>query len=309
MAQLVLSNVGRAVGAQASSGGVSVLGQQVSGAAIGETIGALAGAAIDQALFAPRYNGPRIADLHVTQSREGAAVPNVYGRMRVGGNVIWAARFNETSQTSGGKGGPRTTSYVYTLSFAVALCEGPVSRVTRIWANGEPMDLQNVNLRFYPGDESQAPDALIEAVEGAGQAPAYRGTAYVVFEDLSLEAFGNRMPQLSFEVERPVGTDRLEDRVTGVNLIPGSGEFAYATDVIQREISLLEFAPENMHTPNGEPDFVASLDHLLATFPNLSHVNLIVGWFGDSLDCAQCQIRPGVKRRDRKTKPWSWSVA
>ena len=40
---------------------------------------------------------------------------------------------------------------------------------------------------------------LIEAIEGSGQAPAYRGTAYIVFEDLPLDAFGNRLPQLSFE--------------------------------------------------------------------------------------------------------------
>ena len=43
---------------------------------------------------------------------------------------------------------------------------------------------------------------LIEAVEGA--APAYRGCAYVVFEDLPLDPFGNRLPQLSFEVFRPI---------------------------------------------------------------------------------------------------------
>ena len=34
-------------------------------------------------------------------------------------------------------------------------------------------------------------------------APAYRGIAYVVIEDLALAAFGNRVPQFSFEVVRP----------------------------------------------------------------------------------------------------------
>ncbi len=46
------------------------------------------------------------------------------------------------------------------------------------------------------------PDPLIAAVEGNGNAPAYRGTAYVVLENLDLTPFGNRIPQFSFEVFR-----------------------------------------------------------------------------------------------------------
>ena len=42
-------------------------------------------------------------------------------------------------------------------------------------------------------------DPLIAAAEGA-LAPAHRGLAYAVFEDLPLETFGNRIPSLTFEV-------------------------------------------------------------------------------------------------------------
>ena len=70
------------------------------------------------------------------------------------------------------------------------------------------------------------PDPFIEAKEGAGQAPAYRGVAYVVFEDLALESFGNRLPQLSFEVIRPSpDPGAMERLVRAVNLIPSPGEF------------------------------------------------------------------------------------
>ena len=54
-----------------------------------------------------------------------------------------------------------------------------------------------------------AADALIEAIEGVDKAPAYRGLAYVVFEDLPLENFGNTIPQLSFEVIRQVAAGKL----------------------------------------------------------------------------------------------------
>ena len=73
----------------------------------------------------------------------------------------------------------------------------------RIWADGKQLDLTGITSAFYPGAEEQTPDPLIVAKEGAGNAPAYRGLAYIVFERLPLADFGNRIPQLSFEIMRP----------------------------------------------------------------------------------------------------------
>ena len=70
---------------------------------------------------------------------------------------------------------------------------------------------------------------------GADETPAYRGTAYVVFEDLALGNFGNRLPQLSFEVFRPLGgEDGAESLIRAVTLIPSAGEFVYATTPIRK---------------------------------------------------------------------------
>ena len=84
---------------------------------------------------------------------------------------------------------------------------------------------------------TRTPDPFIAAKMGAANTPAYRGTAYVVFEELPLERFGNRMPQLSFEVFRPIlDGESAESLVRAVTLIPASGEFAYATEIVRREI-------------------------------------------------------------------------
>ena len=90
------------------------------------------------------------------------------------------------------------------------------------------MNLDGVTMRVHLGGEDQDADPFIAARMGAANTPAYRGTAYVVFEELPLERFGNRMPQLSFEVFRPIldGTT-AECLVRAVTLIPASGEFAY----------------------------------------------------------------------------------
>ncbi len=309
MAQIVLSEAGAALGAQLLPDGIGLLGQTLGGELIGRTLGSLAGGAIDTAVFGPGLEGPRLTHLHLMESRDGAGLPRIMGRMRRGGQLIWAARFREETRERGGKGGPTVTEYGYTASFAVALCEGPVQRVGRIWANGEVMDLTGVNVRVYSGTEDQVADPLIEAVEGPGRAPAYRGTAYLVFEDLPLGPFGNRLPQISAEIHaQPPDAEgtALARHVRGVNLIPASGEFVYATDTVRiRRFPGIE-RPVNANTPAGVSDFEASLDQLQADLPGVDRVALTVGWFGDDLRADRCRIQPGVETRDKETTPWSW---
>ncbi|MGZ8370595.1 MAG: baseplate multidomain protein megatron, partial [Caulobacteraceae bacterium] len=236
MAQVILSSVDRAIGGP-----------------IGGFIGSTIGRAIDHSLIsslAPaRQVGPRLDSLHIQSTGEGSPLPAVVGRARISGQVLWAARFTEArvaAETGGGKGGPKAYQYDYSLSFAVGLCEGPIDGIGRIWADGKPLDQTGVTMRVYLGADDQTPDPLIEAVEG--EAPAYRGLAYVVFEDLPLAAFGNRPPQLSFEVFRrpkPAGAPpALEDLLTSVCLIPGAGEFVYATEPVLRRLSISRTAAE-----------------------------------------------------------------
>ena len=177
MGEIVLSQVGSVVGAQLLPNGLSVLGQTVSGAAIGQSLGTLAGRALDASMLAP-VAGPRIQSLQVMESREGAGLPLVYGRMRVGGQVIWASRFKERRREQrSGKGGPKYVDFTYSVSVAIALCQGPITRIDRVWANAEQISLADYTWRLYTGDETQLPDPLIEAIEGTDAAPAYRGTA------------------------------------------------------------------------------------------------------------------------------------
>lgn len=315
MAQLILARVGATLGARVLPAALRSVG-----AALGRAAGAYVGGRIDDALFgeARQVKGPRLTEVHLMGSSEGAGVPAVFGRMRVSGQLIWAARFKETQRTEtrrvGGKRGQNVsqTTFSYSLSFAVALCEGVVDEVSRVWANGEAMDLSRVAWRLHPGTEDQAPDPLIEAIEGFGAAPAYRGLAYIVFEDLPLEAFGNGLPSLSFEVRaRAPGApeERLETLVRSVNLIPGAGEFVYADAPVRRQLGPGEETSENVHAESGRADFLVALDQLQRDLPNCTNVNLVVGWFGNDLRAQHCEIRPGVETRDKATAPETWRVA
>ncbi len=313
MATIVLSTVGAAIG--------GIFGPV--GALVGRAIGGLAGAAIDNAAVAAiapsptvHQQGPRLKELYVQASTEGAPLPRVYGRVRLAGQIIWATRLEEEVRTEtsggGGKGGggsPKviTTTYHYYANFAVALCEGPIARIERIWADGKPLNTDDIVMRFYPGTETQAPDPLIAAKEGTDNAPAYRGVAYVVFERLPLENFGNRIPQLTFEVVRPI--DDVAPQVSAMNIIPGAGEFFCDPQVVRKTDVPGGEQAENAHASEQLSDWTLAIDQLQDAAPNLKKAALVVSWFGDDLRCGNCTVRPRVEVATKATTPEQWSVA
>lgn len=304
MATVVLQAVGAGVG--------TMLGGPLGGM-IGRAIGAVAGSFIDQKLFggSERREGARLSDLRVMASSEGAPVPRIWGGMRVAGQVIWATDFEEKRRTDtmggkGGGGGQTIKTYSYFANFAVALCEGEIDRIGRVWADGKPFEMEGVAARVYTGSETQAPDGLIVAKLGASNAPAYRGTAYVVFERLPLADFGNRLPQLTFEVFR--GAGGAAAHVRAVSIIPGSTEFGYDTKVVRRQAGAGVTQSENAHASAKRSDFRVSLDALTATCRNAGAAALVVAWFGTDLRCGLCAVRPGAESPVKLTKPGTWMV-
>lgn len=313
MATLLLSAAGAAVGA---GFGGTVLG--LSGAVIGRAIGATIGRAIDQRVLgagSEPVDVGRIERLRLTGAGEGAAIGQIWGRMRVAGQVIWATNFVETvrrRRTGKGAPKPKVNEYSYSVSLAIALCEGEILRVGRIWADGNEISAQDLNLRVYTGSETQLPDPLLEAIEGSGKAPAYRGLAYVVIEDLELTPYGNRVPQFSFEVVRAAQgpavdpSETLDQVVRGVALIPGTGEYGLALTPVHYAEGLGRNRTANVHSPSGKTDFATSLDQLTDELPNAGAVSLVVSWFGDDLRCSSCTIRPKVEQTqlDGVGMPW-----
>ncbi|MEM9785028.1 MAG: glycoside hydrolase TIM-barrel-like domain-containing protein [Pseudomonadota bacterium] len=314
MATIALSAAGAALG---GSIGGTVLG--LSMATIGRAAGAAIGRRLDQQLLGsgsePVETG-RVDRFRLTSAAEGADVAQVYGRMRLPGQVIWASEFNEERSTSGGgKGSPPTpevTTYTYSLSMAIALCEGEICRVGRVWADGAEISKEDLNMRVYTGSIDQLPDPKISAVEGAENVPAYRGTAYVVFEDLALGQFGNRIPQFTFEVMRgssELDAPDLSDCVKGVALIPGTGEYSLATSRVFLSPSYGRQVAINSNSSSGKSDFSTSMDALQGELPHCQSVVVVVSWFGDDLRCADCQIKPKVEQDDVDATRMPWAVS
>lgn len=313
MATILLSAAGAAVGA---GFGGTVLG--LSGAVIGRAIGATLGRVIDQRIMGAGSDAVEVGKLErfrISGASEGAPVARAWGRVRLAGQVIWATRFRETVASSGGGKGasaPKSTQFSYSVSLAIALCEGEIRRVGRVWADGNEIEPNSLQMRIYKGTETQLPDPKIAAVEGAGKAPTYRGIAYVVIEELELAAFGNRVPQFTFEVVRgaqPDATPAIEElaaTVPGVCMIPGTGEYALATTPVHFVMGPGVNQPANVHMATDQTDFALSLDQLSEEMPGVGAVSLVVSWFGDDLRCGQCSIRPKVGQKvvDGVGMPW-----
>jgi len=293
------------------------------------------GTIIDNNLFGGsgrNIEGPRLSDLSVQSSSYGKMIPNIYGNARVAGNMIWSLPIKETATTTtvstGGKGGggssQSATEFSYSVTLAIAIGDGVVDEIIRFWADSlviNPDDFSG-SYRFYRGDSTQLPDPTIESVEGVGNTPAYRNLAYLVIEDFPLEAFGNRIPNFTFEIKRSVENSslegRLEDNISGITLIPGSGEFVYDTKVQSKvEGELVEGVWQqagkksriNQTNNNNKANSLVALDQMQNTLPNLEWISLVVTWFGDDLDAGVCTIKPGVEfKTDAITEPDIWSV-
>ena len=280
------------------------------GGALGSAAGAIAGYMVDSALIngTRRIEGPRLASARPFGAEEGASIPRLYGTARLGGTLIWATRFEETSATSRqGKLGPKLTEYSYFANVAFLLCEGEIAGIRRIWADGREIDRENMEIRVCRGSQSQPADPLIEARQGIGNTPAYRGVAYVVIERFDVGPFGNRIPQFQFEVIRPVG--RLHRKIGAISLIPGAIEYGLSPELVTREKRPGEQEALNRQVLFAGTDIAASLDELQMTCPNLEHVALVVSWFGDDLRAGHCRVRPAITTADGGGLSSEWLVS
>jgi len=212
-----MSSVGQVLGGIAGAVvGFFAGGNVWMGAQIGMTLGGY----LDPPK-GPTVEGPRLSDLSVQTSTYGASIPRVYGTCVLSGNVFWVENNGltevRTKKKSGGKGGPKTTTktYAYYVTFAVGLCEGEIAGVLRIWIGSnliynagstDPATIAASNaaasgFRVYNGSETQDADPRMQATLGVANTPAYRGLAYIVFDDLPLEKYGNSLLGAQVRVE------------------------------------------------------------------------------------------------------------
>ena len=192
-----------------------------AGAAIGFGIGVAAGGLLDSPK-GPSQPGPQINDKNFQTAKYGDQLSRFHGTIGGHGNVTWieGGKLKPTirKKKSGGKGSSSKASVpvvTYSATFLLSLGVGPIAGVRRIWCsdkliyNAGSDDLETIiasnqaasGWKLYLGTDDQLPDPRYEADVGVGNAPAYRGEAYIAFYDFQLADYSNTLQGAQFKVE------------------------------------------------------------------------------------------------------------
>lgn len=209
-----------------------------------------------------RFEGQRLDDLKVSVADPGIPIPRFWGLYKFDGcAIIWAEDLKEKKSTNKGKAG-KFTDYKYYGTWKVLVAGHPIDAIRRIWFDkqlvfqakdagpvspllggagsidngdlGRPVKLRlGRNMSFYLGGEDQMPDPRYEAWcedrYGPDSAPADRGRATIVFKDIPLEKFGNRIPQITVEavsLKADAFAYEVKPTADGVQTISFSSDFS-----------------------------------------------------------------------------------
>ena len=161
-----------------------------------------------------------IADFQINTASYGEVVPEILGTTRVSGNIIDYEDFTphehkSTTRTGKGGGSKHTDiSYTYTVAAAIALCEGPIAGIGKVWKDKEVYQYPNesIQLTLFNGAIAQAPWPYMTS-KHPDKALPYSGLAYMA----GVVDLGDRgsLPQYNFEVY-----GKLRDTGDGVDVNP-----------------------------------------------------------------------------------------
>ena len=250
--------------------------------------------------------------------------------MRLGGNVIWCTQFKTVHHQAEGRvllgQGVRRVEFDQDHPLR-ALLRGGVLRGRRqraarprlgrrqhAWISDE-----SHGHAFYNGNGGAAcPTPIMESIEGTGNVPAYRGTAYL---DLRRDHGARRLRQPHAadhgrdhpqRRRSPIPND-LTNLLRSVALLPGAGEFVLATTIVKSSDGFGNWYPrERAFAARSASDIQVSLHAARrdAAEP-FAAVSLVVTWFGSDLRAGSCQIVPKVETHTKTVTPASaeWAVA
>lgn len=162
----------------------------------------------------------KISDFTVSTAQYGASVCEILGTTRISPNVIYwddfTAHEHRSTQRAGKGGRSKTTTvtYTYTVAVILALCEGKIAGIGKMWKGKNVYQYPNgdVGLTLFPGTADQKPWAYVTG-KHPNKALAYENLAYMAGV-IDLGDSGS-MPDFNFEVK-----GKLLDTGDGVDVNP-----------------------------------------------------------------------------------------
>lgn len=233
--------------------------------------------------------GNKIGDIANQTSREGVPYPIVFGVVRPIGGVIIASGapvIVESTESQGKGGGTSVTRESVFRTYAIGVCEGPITGYRRIWENGnlvydsrpdstwgaENNDAWLERGRLFYGTFDQLPSPDLESEFGVGTTPAHRGLAYIVVANHDLTGSNGAIPQYTFEVvgaegvfvtSRPYAVEVIEQTADTFNVPTEAPPMAFINSIDDSGVSI--FAGELRELLQSYSIPIESLDDSGAT--------------------------------------------
>lgn len=145
----------------------------------------------------------RLNGININQASYGNAIPLLYGQNRIPLMLLWYGNFiatPHTQQQSGGKGGgggSSNTTFTYSASMIMGLCEGPISGVGQVWKDKQISTLAALGLTLFSGAGGQPVWSYL-TTNFPSQAVPYDHTAYAAIPNMQLGSSA-ALPNHTFE--------------------------------------------------------------------------------------------------------------
>lgn len=215
------------------------------GAYYGAMLGGMAGGLIDpETLQGAQFSGNTLAG-----SESGLGRPIIFGTAVCEGRLLDGEPNPRVTKADVGKGGPEVKDDTALWSGSIEICESSELRGTKVEAvlavwedeklvydvreNSLVSSVDNAkwleNKKFWYGEEDQATSALLEAIHGVGNVPAYVGTCRMDMKDEDFVPHGSRLPRYRFLVSRCPVSPPTFLLVTGDAIGSGAPMWAAAT--------------------------------------------------------------------------------
>ena len=249
----------------------------------------------------------KISSFTVSTAEYGSTVPEILGTTRISPNVIYyddfTAHEHRQSQKSGKGGGSRTTTitYTYTVAVILALCEGQISGIGKMWKDKSLYQYPNgdIGLTLFDGKADQKPWAYV-AGKHPDKALAYPGLAYMAgVIDLG---DGGSMPSYNFEVK-----GKLLETGDGIDVNPADyilyvlnkiGLGGIEIDGIENYRQYCKEADMLISTPSDKLDAKAARE-IINDIANIT--NAYIFWSNNRLKIVPRADRPVGKWKPDKT--------
>lgn len=249
----------------------------------------------------------KISSFTVSTAEYGSTVPEILGTTRISPNVIYyddfTAHEHRQSQKSGKGGGSRTTTitYTYTVAVILALCEGQISGIGKMWKDKSLYQYPNgdIGLTLFDGKADQKPWAYV-AGKHPDKALSYPGLAYMAgVIDLG---DGGSMPSYNFEVK-----GKLLETGDGIDVNPADyilyvlnkiGLGGIEIDGIENYRQYCKEADMLISTPSDKLDAKAARE-IINDIANIT--NAYIFWSNNRLKIVPRADRPVGKWKPDKT--------